>query len=99
MTSPSLPARPVAITDEIRAAAATVFGLGAIGRDLPAEARVGGLVFYPLVGAAVGAIAGAAASLASPLGGWPAAVAAVLVLAAGSGGSTLADLAAYASGR
>ena len=82
----------MAIADEIRAAVGTVFGLGPLARDLPREARVGGLVFHPLVGAAIGGIAAAAAALTAPLGTLPAAVAAVAVLAGASGGATLRDL-------
>jgi len=79
----------VAIADEIRAAAGVVFGLGALGRNLSREARVGGLVFYPVVGAAVGGVAAAVATLAAPLGPLPAAAAGVGVLAAASGGRTI----------
>jgi adenosylcobinamide-GDP ribazoletransferase len=83
----------VAIADEMRAAAGAVFGLGALGRDLPREAQVGGLVFYPLVGAGVGAAAGVVAAVAARLGALPSAVAAVGSLAAASGGSTVRTLA------
>ena len=84
---------PVAIADEIRAAVGVVFGLGALGRSPSREAEVGGLVFYPVVGAAVGGIAAAGAALAAPLGPLPAAAAAVGVLAAGSVGRTVRTLA------
>jgi len=83
----------VAIADEMRAAAGAVFGLGALGRNLPRDAQVGGLVFYPLVGAGVGGAAAVAAAAASPHGPLAAGIAGVLVLASASGGSTLAALA------
>jgi adenosylcobinamide-GDP ribazoletransferase len=54
---------------------------------------VGGLVFYPVVGAALGLVAAAAARLAAPLGAVAAAMAAVAVLAGASGGRTLRELA------
>lgn len=88
----------MAIGDEMRAAAGTVAGLGALRRGLPRAAVVGGLVFYPLVGAALGLLAAAAAHLAAPLGRLPAAIAALVVLAGGSGGRTLRDLATAAGG-
>src|SRR5262245_11741259 len=77
----------------MRAAAGAVFGLGALGRNLPRDAQVGGLVFYPLVGAGVGGVAAVAAAAASPYGPLAAGIAAVLVLACASGGSTLAAVA------
>ena len=86
----------MAIADEMRAAAGAVFGLGALGRKLPREAQVGGLVFYPLVGAGVGGAAAVAAAAVAPLGPLAAGVAAVGVLACASGGGTLA---AFARGR
>jgi cobalamin synthase len=83
---------PVAIADEMRAAAGAVFGLGALGRDLPREAQVGGLVFYPLVGAGVGGAAAVAAAAMARIGPLAAGVAAVGVLACASGGGILATL-------
>jgi cobalamin synthase len=83
----------VAIADEMRAAAGAVFGLGAVARDLPREAQVGGLVFYPFAGAGVGILAAAVAALASPLGRLAAATAAVGALAGASGGRTVRSLA------
>lgn len=83
----------MAIADEIRAAAGVVFGLEALGRNLSREAQVGGLVFYPVVGAAVGGIAAAGAALVARFGPLPAAAAAVGVLAAASGGRTVRTLA------
>ena len=74
------------------------FGLRGVGRDLPREAQVGGLVFYPLAGAAIGGLAAAAAALASPLGRLPAAAVAIGMLAGASGGQTLRSLARAGSG-
>lgn len=88
----------MAIADEMRAAVGAVFGLGGVARDLPGEAQVGGLVFYPLAGAAIGGLAAAAAALASPLGRLPAAAVAIGVLAGASGGQTARSLARAGSG-
>ncbi len=86
----------MAIADELRAAVGGVTGLRRVGRGVPREAQVGGLVFYPLVGAAIGLAAVVALRLAGPLGPRLAAIAALVVLAAASGGRTLAGLAGAA---
>ena len=86
----------MAIADELRAAVGGVTGLRRLGQGVPREAQVGGLVFYPLVGAAIGLAAVASLRLAHPLGPRLAAVAALVVLAAASGGRTLAGLASAA---
>lgn len=80
------------IAQELRAAIGGVTGLDALARGLPREARVGGLVFYPLLGAVLGGAAALAARVVAPAGAVPAALAAVAVLAGGSGGRTLRDL-------
>src|SRR4029077_1571341 len=82
----------------MRAAVGAVFGLGGVARDLPREAQVGGLVFYPLAGAAIGGLAAAAAALLSPLGPLPAPVAAGALRAGASGGQTVRSLARAGSG-
>jgi adenosylcobinamide-GDP ribazoletransferase len=84
----------VAIAREIRAAVGAVAGVPALTRDLPREALVGGLLFYPIVGALVGGLAAVAARLAGRFGALAAAVAAVGVLALASRGATLRDLVA-----
>lgn len=88
----------MAIADEMRAAVGAVFGLGGVAHDLPREAQVGGLVFYPLAGAAIGGLAAVAAALASPLGRLPAAAVASGVLAGASGGQTVRSLARAGAG-
>lgn len=84
----------MAIAREIRAAVGAVAGVPALTRDLPREALVGGLLFYPIVGALVGGLAAVAARLAGRFGALAAAVAAVGVLALASRGATLRDLVA-----
>jgi adenosylcobinamide-GDP ribazoletransferase len=84
----------VAIAREIRAAVGAIAGVPALTRDLPREALVGGLLFYPIVGALVGGLAAVAARLAGRFGALAAAVAAVGVLALASRGATLRDLVA-----
>jgi adenosylcobinamide-GDP ribazoletransferase len=84
----------VAIAREIRAAVGAVAGVPALTRELPREALVGGLLFYPIVGALVGGLAAVAARLAGRFGALAAAVAAVGVLALASRGATLRDLVA-----
>lgn len=79
----------MAILQELRAAVAAVAGLPRLARDLPREALVGGLVFYPIVGALLGAAGAVAGRLGEPLGSLPAAVAAVGVVALASRGRTL----------
>jgi len=86
----------VAIADELRAAVGGVTGVRRVAQGVPREAQVGGLVFYPLIGAAIGLAAVAALRLAAPLGPRLAAVIALVVLAAASGGRTLAGLAGAA---
>jgi adenosylcobinamide-GDP ribazoletransferase len=84
----------VAIAREIRAAVGAVAGVPALTRELPREALVGGLLFYPIVGALVGGLAAVAAHLGALFGALAAAVAAVGVLALASRGATLRDLVA-----
>src|SRR5262249_43888318 len=80
--------RPVAIADELRAAVGGVTCLRRLAAGVPREARAGGLVFYPLIGALAGLLAAAALRLAAPAGGLIACVAALVVLAATSAGRT-----------
>src|SRR5215813_10387312 len=74
--------RSVAIADELRATVGGVTGVHRVAQGVPREAQVGGLVFYPLVGAAIGLAGVAALRLAAPLGPRLAAVIGLVVLAA-----------------
>jgi adenosylcobinamide-GDP ribazoletransferase len=86
----------VAIADELRAAVGGATCLHRLDAGVPREARAGGLVFYPLIGVLAGLLAAATLRLATPGGGLVACGVALLVLAATSGGRTLAGLASAA---
>jgi adenosylcobinamide-GDP ribazoletransferase len=86
----------VAIADELRAAVGGATCLRRLVAGVPREARAGGLVFYPLIGALAGLLAAAALRLAEPAGGPIACVAALVVLAATWGGRTVAGAASAA---
>ena len=86
----------MAIADELRAAVSGVTCLRRLAAGVPREARAGGLVFYPLIGALAGLLAAAALRLAEPAGGLIACVAALVVLAATSAGRTVAGAASAA---
>jgi adenosylcobinamide-GDP ribazoletransferase len=83
----------VPIADEVRAALGAVTGLHGLAPDAGRAARVGALVFFPPLGAALGLVAAAAARLATPLGSLAAALAAIGTVALLGGGQTVRDLA------
>jgi len=82
----------VAITRELRAAVGGVTGLDGWTRTASREDLVGGLVFYPVVGAVIGGVAAVAAHAVQPLGGLAAAVVAIVVLSGLSRGRPLRGL-------
>ena len=86
----------MAIADELRAAVGGATCLRRLGAGVPREARAGGLVFYPLIGVLAGLLAAAALRLADPVDGLMACVAALVVLAATSGGRTVSGAASAA---